>query len=58
MVRRCHALAKEAKLEIEDSLPDFIVVTLYLINSSCIIFWKIFLLGLGEVKSSLEFGVR
>ena len=44
MVRRCHALAKEAKLAIEDMWPDFIVVTLYLINSSCIIIWKIFLL--------------
>ena len=57
MVRRCHALAKEAKLAIEDLWPDFIVVTLYLINSSCVIFWKIFLLDLGGLNASLEFGV-
>ena len=48
MVKICLAMAKEAKWAIEDIWPDFNVVTLYLINSSCIIFWKIFLLDLGR----------
>ena len=53
MVKRCLAMAKEAKWAIEDMRPDFNVVTPYLINSSCIIICN-FQLVFEEVKVSLE----
>ena len=53
MVKRCLAMEKEAKWSIEDMWPDFNVVTLYLINSSCINVSN-FQLVFEEVKVSLE----